>query len=50
MNRIRLLLGITAFLLAVLLGTGLFALVRRAHAAAVQEDRVIAPRKPYSSF
>lgn len=50
MNRIRLLLGITAFLLAVLLGTGLFALVRRADAAVVQEDRIIAPRKPYSSF
>ena len=50
MNRIRLLLGITAFLLAVLVGTGLFALVRRADAAVVQEDRVIAPRKPYSSF
>ena len=50
MNRIRLLLGITAFLLAVLVGTGLFALVRRAHAAAAQENRVIAPRKPYSSF
>jgi hypothetical protein len=50
MNRIRLLLGITAFSLAVLVGTGLFALVRRAHAAAAQENRVIAPRKPYSSF
>ena len=50
MNRIRLLLGITAFLLAVLVGTGLFVLVRRAHAAVVQEDRVITPRKPYSSF
>ena len=37
MNRIRLLLGVTAFLLAVLLGTGMFALVRRANAAAVQD-------------
>ena len=54
MNRIRLLLGVTAFLLAVVLGTGMFALVRRANAAVVQDstsNRIIAPpRKPYSSF
>ena len=50
MNRIRLLMGVTAFLLMVGLGTGMFALVRRANATVVQEDRVIAPRKPYSSF
>ena len=54
MNRIRLLLGVTAFLLAVVLGIGMFALVRRANAAVVQDstsNRIIAPpRKPYSSF
>src|SRR5688500_12862206 len=53
MNRIRLLLGVTAFLLAVVLGTGTFALVRRANAAVVQDstsERITAPRKPYSSF
>ena len=50
MNRIRLLLGVTAFLLAVVLGTGMFALVRRANAAVVQENRIITPRKPYSGF
>ena len=50
MNRIRLLVGVTAFVLAVVLGTGTFALIRSADAAVAQEDRVIAPRKPYSSF
>ena len=53
MNRIRLLLGVTAFLLAIMLGIGMFALVRRAHAAVVQDpasERIITPRKPYSSF
>ena len=54
MNRFRLLLGVTAFLLAVGLGTGMFALVRRANAAVVQDsssERIIAPpRKPYSGF
>ena len=53
MNRIRLLLGVTACLLAVVLGTGTFVLVRRASAAVVQDstsDRITKPRKPYSSF
>ena len=53
MNRIRLLLGVTAFLLAIVLGIGMFALVRRAHAASVQDtasERTVTPRKPYSSF
>jgi hypothetical protein len=50
MNRIRLLLGVTAFLLAVVLGTGTFALIRRANAAGMQEDRITTPRRPYSSF
>jgi hypothetical protein len=54
MNRFRVLLGVTAFLLAIGLGTGMFALVRRANAAVVQDpqsDRLIAPpRKPYSTF
>lgn len=53
MNRIRLLLSVTAFLLAVVLATGMFALVRRAGAAVVQDstsERITAPRKPYSSF
>ena len=50
MNRIRLLLGVTGFLLVVVLGTGTFALVRRADAAVVQQDRITTPRKPYSSF
>ena len=50
MNRIRLLLGVTAFVLAVALGTGTFALVRRVSASADIQERVTAPRKPYSSF
>lgn len=50
MNRIRLLLGVTAFLLAVVLGTGMFALVRRADAAVAPQDRITTPRKPYSGF
>ena len=54
MSRFRLLLGVTAFLLAIGLGTGMFALVRRANAAVVQDpqsDRITAPpRKPYSTF
>ena len=49
MNRIRFLLGVTAFLLAVVFGIGMFALVRRADAAGVQ-DRITTPRKPYSGF
>ena len=53
MNRIRLIVSITAFLLAIVLGTGTFALLRSASAAPPQDpgsDRIIAPRKPYSSF
>ena len=53
MNRIRAILSVTAFLLAILLGTGTVVLVRRAHAAVPQDstsERVIAPRKPYSGF
>ena len=54
MNRFRLILGVTAFLLVVGFGTGMFALVRHANAAVVQDsksERIIAPpRKPYSSF
>lgn len=49
MNRIRLTLGVTAFLVACLWGSGTFSLVRRAYAAVVQ-DRITTPRKPYSGF
>jgi len=53
MNRIRVILSVTAFLLAILLGTGTVVLLRGAHAAVPQDstsERVIAPRKPYSGF
>ncbi len=53
MNRIRLIVSITAFLLAILLGTGTVAVLRRASAAVVQDSnsgRIIRPPKPYSSF
>ena len=53
MKRIRLILSITAFLLAIVLGTGTVVLLRRADAAVLQDstsDRITSPRKPYSSF
>ena len=53
MNRIRVMLSVTAFLLTILLGTGTVVLLRGAHAAVPQDstsERVIAPRKPYSGF
>lgn len=53
MNRIRLILSVTAFLLAILLGTGTVVLLRRANAAVVQDstsDRITTRRTPYSSF
>ena len=53
MNRIRVILSVTAFLLTILLGTGTVVLLRGAHAAVPQDstsERVIAPRKPYSGF
>ena len=53
MNRIRLIVSVTAFLVAIVLGTGTVALIRRANAAVVQDsasDRIIRPPKPYSTF
>ena len=53
MNRIRLIVSVTAFLLAIVLGTGTVVLLRQADAAVVQDsnpERVIRPPKPYSSF
>jgi hypothetical protein len=52
MNRIRLILGVTAFVLAIVLGSGTVVLLRNA-SAAVQgstTDRMTTPRKPYSGF
>ena len=54
MKRIRLILGVTAFLVAVLLGVGTVAVLNGAASAAVVQDssseRITRPRKPYSSF
>jgi hypothetical protein len=51
MNRIRIVLGLVAFVLAVVLGTGTVVLLRRAQAAGGQDsDRVTPPRKPYPGF
>ena len=53
MTRIRLIVSVTAFLVAIVLGTGTVALIRRANAAVVQDsasDRIIRPPKPYSTF
>ena len=53
MTRIRLIVSVTAFLVAIVLGTGTVALIRRANAAVVQDsasERIIRPPKPYSTF
>jgi len=53
MKRIRLILGATAFMVAILLGVGTVAMFNGASAAVVQDstsDRITRPRKPYSSF
>ena len=53
MNRIRLIVSVTAFLAAIVLGTGTVALIRRANAAVVQDsasERITRPPKPYSTF
>ena len=50
MNRIRLILSLTASFLAILLGTGTIVLISRANAAGVQDRITRPPRKPYSSF
>lgn len=53
MNRIRLIVSVTAFLVAIMLGNGAVALIRRANAAVVQDsasDRITRPPKPYSTF
>lgn len=52
MNRIRLILCVTAFLLAVALGVGVIVLPRAGVAAAQDSatERTIAPRKPYYNF
>ena len=53
MNRIRLIVSVTAFLVAIVLGTGMVVLLRSADAAVVQQstaDRVIRPSRPYSAF
>ena len=53
MNRIGVIVSVTAFFLAILLGTGTVVLLRRADAAVPQDsssERVIAPRRPYSTF
>jgi hypothetical protein len=49
MNRIRLILSITAFLLAIGLGTGTVLLLRQANAAVVQDSERLT-RRPYSNF
>jgi len=52
MSRVRLILSVTAFVLAIVLGTGTIVLLRNA-SAAVQgstTDRMTTPRRPYSSF
>ena len=52
MSRMRLILSVTAFLLAIALGTGAVVLLRKASAAGQdsKEGRVITPRKPYPGF
>ena len=53
MNRIRLLLSVAAFLLAITLGTGTVLLLRHASAAPAQDstaDRVTSIRKPIPNF
>ena len=53
MKRIRLILGVTAFLVAILLGVGTVAMLKGASAAVVQDstsERITRPRKPYSGF
>ena len=50
MNRMRLMLGLTAFLLVIMLGFGTVALLGNANAAALQDRITPPPRKPYSGF
>lgn len=50
MNRIRLILSLTAFLLAIVLGSGTVVLLREADAAAMQDRITRPPRKPYPGF
>ena len=50
MNRIRLILSLTASFLVILIGTGTIVLINRASAAVVQDRITRPPRKPYSSF
>ena len=50
MNRIRLILSLTAFLLAIVLGTGTVVLIGRANAAVAQDRITPPPRKPYAGF
>ena len=50
MNRIRVILGLTAFVLAIVLGSGAVALLGRASAAVGQDRITPPPRKPYSGF
>ena len=51
MNRIRLLLGLAAFVVAVILGMGTVVLLRQADAAPLPQDSTIGQtRKPYSNF
>ena len=53
MKRIRLILAVTAFLVAILLGLGTVAMLNGASAAGVQDstsERITRPRKPYSGF
>src|SRR5262245_14338288 len=54
MNRIRLLLGVAAFFVALVIGTGTVLLLRHASAAPLPQepssDRVAKMRKPYPAF
>ena len=52
MSRMRLILSVAAFVLAITLGTGAVVLLRNASAAGQgsREGRVITPRKPYPGF
>jgi hypothetical protein len=50
MNRIRLILSLTAFLFAIMLGTGTVLLLQHASAAPVQQTRIASAPRPYPDF
>jgi len=50
MSRIRLILSVTAFILAVMLGNGTVLLLQPASAALVQQNRIASAPRPYPDF